>query len=354
MPELTPEQKAVEAQVDAFIHRRQSERDWFCFQGQAGVGKSVLLAHLARKYTGSKLCAFTGKAASVVSRKSGLHAVTIHSAIYTPYEDAETRELKFARKLKDGEWYGNLVFVDEASTVSQWLAKDLLATGCKVVACGDDGQLPPVKGYSFFTEGGAADATLHEIHRQAWDSPIIRQAHAVRNGMAYQNDGPDFKIKRDISRDDLMSANVLLCYRNVTRVGLNRLMRAHHGLGGIAMRGEPIMALKNSPEWGILNGGVYPLLENHINGSGVVVIRNERGEEIEIKDAWIEDFEGPLLVEESNPFAWAYACTVHKAQGSEYEMVILVDEYDRADQRNRWLYTGLTRASKRVIVQRFW
>jgi exodeoxyribonuclease V len=354
MPELTPEQQAVEAQVDAFIHRRQTERDYFTFQGQAGVGKTVLLAHLARKYTGAMLCAFTGKAASVISRKSGLHAVTIHSALYRPYEDPETRELKFSRTVEDGEWFGNLVFVDEASTVSQWLAKDLLATGCKVVACGDDGQLPPVKGVSFFTADGAADATLHEIHRQAWDSAIIRQAHAVRSGGGYQNDGPDFQIKRDISRDDLLAADVVLCYRNATRVGLNRLIRAHKGYGGIGLRGESVMALRNSPEWGILNGGVYTLLENHINGSGVVVIVNERGEEIAVEKAWIEDFEGAPLVEESNPFAWSYCATVHKYQGSEATRVILVDEYDKQDQRARWLYTGITRASKSIIVQRFW
>lgn len=354
MPDLTPEQQAVERQAEAFIRDPRPAQPWFVFEGGAGCGKSVLLAHIARKHPQSLLCAFTGKAASVISRKSGLMASTIHSAIYACYgKDTETEDLRFGRKIKEGEWSGNLVLVDEIGTVNEWLGKDLLATGCKIVACGDRGQLAPVQGSAYFM-AQTADATLHEIHRQAWDSAIIRQAHAVRNGGTYQNDGPDFQVKRDISRDELLAADVVLCWRNATRVELNRLIRAHKGHGGVALKGEPVMALRNEPEWGILNGGVYTLLENHIGGSETVVIVNERGEEVVVEKAWIEDMEGPLMVEGSNPFAFSYACTTHKYQGSESPRVILVDEYDKADQREHWLYTGITRASQSIIVQRFW
>jgi len=52
------------------------------------------------------------------------------------------------------------------------------------------------------------------------------------------------------------------------------------------------------------------------------------------------------------PFALAYATTVHKAQGSEWDKIILVDEYNTSRDRERWLYTGISRAAKSIIVQR--
>ena len=358
MVELTAEQREIETQIEKFIRAPYDKaKPYFRYQGLAGTGKSVLLAHLARKYPKALLCAFTGKAASVIARKSNLPASTIHAALYCYYgRDKETRDLKFGRKVKDGEWTGNLVLVDEVSTVNEWLAGDLLATGCKVVACGDAGQLPPVRGDGFFMRG-AADAELHTVHRQAWDSAIIRQAHAVRAGHDYRADGPDFRIEREIGRDDLMAADVVLCWRNATRIGVNRLVRGWKGLSGFAERGEAVMALQNNPDWGILNGATYLLQERHVAGDGTVCIVNERGEDVSVENAWIEDMEAPIVLDDndarSNGFAWAYCATVHKYQGSESDRVILVDEYNR-DMRDRWLYTGITRAAKQLIVQRFW
>ena len=65
----------------------------------------------------------------------------------------------------------------------------MLRTGCKVIACGDPGQLSPVNDERYFVR---PDAQLTEIHRQALDSAIIRQAHHVRAGRGYTMDGDDF------------------------------------------------------------------------------------------------------------------------------------------------------------------
>jgi len=364
--QLTAEQRDIEAAIDRFIKSPNGAngRMWFSYTGAAGTGKSVLLGHLARKYPAALPCAFTGKAALVLGRKAGVQAMTIHSALYICYgADAETEELKFGRKIDAGSWKGRLVLVDEASTVSEWLAQDLLATGCKVVACGDRGQLPPVKGRAFFTEG-KPDAELKEVHRQAWDSPIIRQAHAVRRGDGYSDDGEDFRVVRQVSVDELLGADIVLCWRNETRRGLNRLIRGWKGFDErVARKGEPVMALRNNPEVGVLNGGIYELLEDHRAGEQKLAVVNEMGRRVVVPAAWIEDFDAaPPEAERTdrrgmaadNPFAWGYCCTVHKSQGSEWDKVILVDEYNRSQDRDRFCYTALTRAAKSIIVQRNW
>ena len=114
------------------------------------------------------------------------------------------------------------------------------------------------------------------------------------------------------------------------------------------------MALKNSKDYGILNGAIYYLQENHGIGDGTISIVNEYGESVEIRGAWIEDLEDMPLLQENWGFAWGYCCTVHKSQGSSFENIILVDEYNSRQSRREWVYTGITRAEKSVIIQRQW
>jgi exodeoxyribonuclease-5 len=167
-------------------------------------------------------------------------------------------------------------------------------------------------------------------------------------------------VVREVSRQEILDADIILCWRNATRHELNGLVRAHRGLDdGYAHAGEPVMGLRNAPEWGILNGEVYTLAQDHYSCDGSLHIIDRYGHEIEIERAFIDSFE-PHIIERSdaeedrvNPFAWAYACTVHKSQGSEWDRIIMVDEYNQ-EHRERWLYTGFTRASKSAIIQRSW
>jgi exodeoxyribonuclease V len=352
---LTAEQQKVFDACERFIRSNTfgREKRHFVFDGPAGAGKSVVMAALARKYPSAMLCAFTGKAASVLARKSGLETGTVHGAIYKfTGLHAETNEPKFWPKLGDGDWRGKLVFIDECFTVDQWLGRDLMATGCKVVACGDGNQLRPVKGSRFFDR---SDMSLIEIHRQAWDSAIIRQAHRVRTEGVYEADGPDFRVVgggRALSHDDIAASDIVLCWKNATRIEINRHVRTHKGFSGWIRRGEPVMCLKNDKKMGVLNGAVYVLLEDQKPLSGRIVIENERGEVVAMKKSWIEGVEGDWEADDSVGFALGYCATIHKAQGSEWDRVILVDEYDRVDQRREWIYTGISRSAKSIIIQR--
>ena len=356
MSGYSPDQAEAIRRIDLFLAARNPPRKYFSLQGLAGTGKSKVLADLARRYD-ALLLAPTGKAASVLSRRTGLTATTIHSGIYAfrgEFVDEETgeRSLSFKSRITDGAWSRKIAFVDESSMVAPDLAMDLLATGCKVVAAGDPGQLQPVRGTRFFDH---ADATLTTIHRQALESAIVRQAHSVRHNGTYQADGPDFRVQRFVEREDILAADIFLCWRNNTRHMLNALVRAHRGLEGYPVAGEPVMCLRNDHDVGILNGAVYRLLRDYDHRRKVARIKNERDEIIDVERCRIEQMDPPGHVDdtsEEHPFAFAGAATVHKFQGSETDTGILVDEYDRQDQRREFLYTGFTRFAKKIIVQR--
>jgi exodeoxyribonuclease-5 len=313
------------------------------------------MAEAVSQWPGAVLCTLTGKAASVLSRKSGLRCSTIHSCIYRFLGEEEDGELAFARVIRDDRWRGRVVFLDESSMVSGEIARDLLATGARIVATGDHCQLPPVGGTGFFSYDDR-DFELTQVHRQALESAVLRQATAVRMGGTYESDGADFRVSGFVEADDIVSCDIILCWRNTTRRNLNALKRAHLGLSGPPVGGEPVMCLRNDHEMGVLNGAVYTLVDFRPGSRGVdVTVINERDQEVTLRGCWFEDVdEGTRQARESVGWTFGYAATVHKSQGSEYETVVLVDEYDRAEDRARWVYTGISRAAKRILVQRGW
>ena len=138
---LTDEQETAMAAIDAFMvdPRRQT----FNLHGLAGSGKTTVLRHVASQYKHAVLCSLTGKAASVLRRKSGLNACTLHSFFYRLIEAKKDKrgrdDLRFERHHETGALYGNLVLLDESSMIPDSIGQDLLNTGAKVIACGDPG-----------------------------------------------------------------------------------------------------------------------------------------------------------------------------------------------------------------------
>jgi len=327
----------------------------FNLHGLAGTGKTTVLRHIAAQYKHAVLCSLTGKAASVLRRRSGLQACTLHSFFYrliVANKDARGRDvLHFERQHGDGQLTADLVLLDESSMIGDEIGRDLLATGAKVIACGDPGQLPPVKGQQFFSQ---PDVTLTHIHRQALESPIIRQAHAVRRGGLYAADGPCFRVANDGTDDDLRNADTVLCWRNRTRDYMNAKCRRVRGLWPpTPQREEPVVCLKNAPQFGVFNGATYTLLKPFLQGDTAIVVDVD-GEPVEIPRITFRGIPSALPddTEATTLFDFGYAMTVHKAQGSEWDSVVLVDEYRRTEQRQAWLYTGITRAAVRILVVR--
>jgi exodeoxyribonuclease-5 len=348
---LTDEQEAVMAAIDRFIG--DPCRQLFTVHGLAGTGKTTLLGHVARQYDHDALCCPTGKAASVLRAKIGLNASTIHAYFYkllrAGIDDGGRERLTFAPRHDGGALSGELVLVDECSMVPHWIGAQLIRTGAKVIAVGDPGQLPPVRGRRFFTE---PDTELRKIHRQAWESPIIRQAMAVRYGKPYRSDGPDFQIARSITKAQLVDADVVLCWRNETCSKINGLCRRLAGhTSPCPEAGEPLLCLKNAPRYGIWNGGIYLAAANCRPGDTEISLVVD-GEIITVPDVLFcgQDSTGSFEAEATTRFNFGYCLTVHKAQGSEWPRVLLIDDYHTSRHRREWLYTGLTRAAQSIVV----
>jgi ATP-dependent exoDNAse (exonuclease V) alpha subunit len=363
MTTFTPQQDQALKAVSAWL--KQPKEQLFRLFGYAGTGKTTLAREIAEGVSGDVLFgAFTGKAASVMRSKGCDGAATIHSMIYRSRGTDEEDAPRFALNRQSEVKNARLVIIDECSMVDEALGRDLLSFGTKVLVLGDPAQLPPVQGGGYFTEQ-EPDVMLTEVHRQAEGNPIIRLSMQVRAGEML--DRGDFGEARVIRRSDLgqkiaLSADQILVGRNQTRREVNQKIRALRNFDGSApVAGEKIVCLKNNKDKGLLNGGTWTVKERAISAKGVVTMRvlaDDAPEEGLVKVSVLPEFF--LGTEEQIPFSkrrefdefdYGYALTVHKAQGSQWNEVVLFDEsFAFREHRERWLYTGITRAAERLTI----
>jgi exodeoxyribonuclease-5 len=265
-----------------------------------------------------------------------------------------TRPLVFRPAYPPDSLRGSVLFLDECSMISREVAQVFLATGITIISIGDNGQLPPVEGAPFFTE---ASFTLTQVHRQALESPIIRQAHRVRAGGDYEADGDAFRVVDKLSTEDLLTADIVLTWKRETRSRVNAAVRKARGLTSpLPVQYEPLVCLRNLPKHGLYNGAIYFASRDLCEGDAKIGISTEAGD-IEVHADFLppEREDAPLDLPPGGwktAFAFGYALTVHKSQGSEFDKVVLVDEYTRREDRAAWLYTALTRAKEQIVILR--
>ncbi|MGE0409465.1 MAG: ATP-dependent RecD-like DNA helicase [Amphiplicatus sp.] len=359
---FSPEQDAALKSVDRWL--KAGEAPVFRLFGYAGAGKTTLARHIAENAGGEvAFAAFTGKAAHVMRQKGCPGATTIHALIYRPADEGEEGELVFALRRDAPASKADLIIIDECSMVDADLGRDLLSFGKPVLVLGDPAQLPPVKGGGFFTEA-APDVMLTEIHRQAADNPIIRLSMDIREGREPDSagEGLAFLSRRDIAPEAILGADQVLVGVNRTRRRFNARIRELKGhKDPLPEAGEKLVCLRNNKQKGLLNGGLWTVTQKKPQKAGrarMAVMPEDGGKPATI--AVPADFFtlGPEAVpfplrRGADEFDYGYALTVHKAQGSQWDHVVLFDEsYAFRDHRARWLYTGVTRAAARLTIVR--
>lgn len=216
----------------------------------------------------------------------------------------------------------------------------------------DHGQLPPIneKGEGILAK---PDFTLETIHRNA--GPIAHFCGHLRQGVRPDAwEGGGVRIERSIKLEEVMGWQVI-CGINQTRCKINNLIRQARGYTAGIEPGERVVSLYNNRRRGLFNGT-----------QGTVVSVNKRrlvidvdGERFDVK--FLPDVFGMSrypnfadLEKEGHPFDHAYCLTCHKAQGSEWPDVCVIDEAFKLfkpgpETINRWRYTAASRAKERLI-----
>jgi exodeoxyribonuclease V len=366
MPKFSPHQDAALRAVASWLKSKPGKGASQVFRlfGYAGTGKTTLARHVANGVDGKVVfAAFTGKAALVMRRKGCPGASTIHSLIYKP---PETNEETPTFELWDDApaSKARLIVIDECSMVDAELGRDLLSFGTPLLVLGDPAQLPPIQGGGFFT-AGAPDAMLTEVHRQAFNDPIVRLSMEVRNGnrLAPGKYGLTEVVARaDFDPRRALETDQVLVGRNATRRAYNGRLRERRGLtGALPVAGDKLVCLRNNRRKGLFNGGLWMVKECSASTPRHVKLHlcadEEPGGRVVKVSVRPECFLGGLEELEwqqrrfHDEFDFGYVLTVHKAQGSQWDDVVLFDEsFAFPASRERWLYTGITRAAKRLTV----
>ena len=363
----SPQQENAIAKIGAWYRSSASDQVMF-LGGYAGTGKTTLTRHLVEEM-GAKPCygAYTGKAAQVMRNSGCDEAGTLHSKVYK-FRETGGRFVKTINRGKDSPIReADIVVVDECSMVDGDLGGDILSFGKPVLVLGDPMQLPPVKGGGFFT-GRDPDIMLTEIHRQAEGDPIIRLATDVREGRGitfgtYGKSavvtGQEFKAGYDIEAFDQ-----ILVGRHPTRIKFNtRFRQIKDYAASFPQPGERLVCLANDRDKQIFNGGMFEVIDSRFMSEDRGIAMSVKSEDDpsrgEIKVFTREEFfTGARMPDRSElrgtqQFAFGYTLTVHKAQGSQWSRVVLVDEaFGTEEDRIRWLYTGITRAQEQIVIIR--
>lgn len=346
--------------------------------GYAGTGKTTLARYFAEHVDGEVLfAAFTGKAAQVLRARGAKNARTIHSLIYRPKGEEEVSDEEtgkttvsplFSLNRQSPLAQAALIIIDECSMVDEALGKDLMSFGTPILVLGDPGQLPPISGGGFFTEH-EPDILLTEIHRQARDNPIIDLAMQVREGreIMHGDYGTAQVIgKNDVDRDMVLEADQVLVGINRTRRRYNQRLRELKGFDQTyPQAGDKLVCLRNDPAKGLLNGSLWQVMTSSKETvkPGINLLVRPEDDDMDRGSAKIKllksafddpDLEVPWQTKKRyDDFDYGYALTVHKAQGSQWNSVVLFDEsFAFRDSRERWLYTAITRAAERLVIVR--
>ena len=397
------------ANLDALIERTEIENDIkyaphqrraisgavnnavFLLTGGPGTGKTTVVRAMIRIFEtlglDIALCAPTGRASKRMSEAAKMEAKTIHRLLEMEY--ADDGELHFSRNDKN-LLDADVVIVDEASMVDIEVMYSLLLAmkvSARLVLIGDANQLAPVGAGYIFRDLLESDlftsVELTKIFRQAEESYIVVNAHAINRGEYMELDMRDsdfFFLRRD-SDADTVDTIVDLCknrlpkrYGTTVRDGIQVISPSRKGEAGTELLNSRLQAAINPPSErkrekkvpsGVFREGdkVMQIKNNYDipwkrygeEGSGI--FNGDIGIIMDIEpefESLTVDFDGKITKYDfsmCDELELAYAVTVHKAQGSEYPIVIVpLYRYTPKLLTRNLLYTAVTRAQAMMIL----
>ncbi|WP_059171239.1 ATP-dependent RecD-like DNA helicase [Bacillus sp. FJAT-27445] len=323
------------------------------------------------------LAAPTGRAAKRMSESTGLPAVTIHRLLGFNGSEGFSHD-------EETTLEGKLLIVDETSMVDIWLAHQLfkaLPDSIQVILVGDEDQLPSVGPGQVLKDLLRSEriptVRLTDIYRQAEGSSIIRLAHEIKKGklpvdLAAQQPDRSFikchgsqlaqvveKVAANARKKGYHPRDIqVLAPMYKGPAGIDRLnvilqelfnpnsegKKKELAFGDVKYRiGDKVLQLINQPESNVFNGDI-----------GEIVSIFYAKENTEKQDMAIISFDGIEVTytrQDLNQITHAYCCSVHKAQGSEFPIVIMpvTRSYFRMLRRNL-IYTAITRSRQFLIL----
>ena len=409
---IEKELKLVEEKTDMLLSEKQkeaikmiNENNVTIITGGPGTGKTTIIKSIIEIYKQKKynivLSAPTGRAAKRITETTGEEASTLHRLLEIGKLDEET----FYKKDKEYEGApidADIIIVDEVSMVDMFIMNSLLSCiylGTKLILVGDTDQLPSVGPGSVLKDIISSEKIptvhLNQIFRQAAKSKIIVNAHRVNEGKNFiQKDDPileenqkeDFFFIKENNPEKILEQILSLCNGRLKKYGdydffeniqvltptkkgmlgtkelnkaLQQELNPHRegepeklSMGATFRIGDRVMQTKNNYDmyWERKDGESLDVGNGVFNGeTGTITNINEKEKNIRIKFddekvCWYE-FNDLEQIEHS------YCVTIHKAQGSEFDVVIMVIPQAAPMLLTRnLLYTGITRAKKLLIV----
>ena len=400
----------------------ESNKSEMSLAGPAGSGKTTLIKALAEAFDDVEICTPTNKAAFVL-RSKGLEANTIFKTFFIP-EIVEnigpnghviSKWLKFtpANEYCKGPLpvgkraWCEVVIVDEASMIPTWVVAKMRRMAGKLILVGDPHQLPPVRDKA--VPGGYFNTRTHDcvlttIHRQAEGSQILEIATAIRTGspkvIGHLN---SFRPER--SFESLFHGGYqFIAFTNKERARINFLCRQLLGRADILpVPGDLMLSADNFSDT-IINGTALTCVDFQWVDRGFeaahVTVQLEDGTVEEhamsmnafLRDQLVSQAKGfgPVTERRQRPpdpapvverrqaappllsLTYSYCLTAHKAQGSEYDKVCVIDQrnviklmtsaaIERGEESlspdelaRRWIYTAVTRAKKELTIAGTW
>lgn len=393
--EINEALKAYQEDCDITLADKQKDAVIACFQnstsiitGGPGTGKTtviraVLYVHKAicgKDISNPCLLAPTGRAARRMTEQTGVEASTIHSALGLRGDDTG------GYQVEDEPLFGNIFIIDECSMMDSFVAYNLLRKipeRSRVVFVGDPEQLPSVGAgnvlYEMIRSGVIPVTRLEVIYRQAQGNPIVENAKRIRHGdtelqykpmqfMFLQDDlGDATRIEnavcvlytRAVCKYGISNVTLLCPYRHKSSLNVNRFNKLlqerinpatpekQYAIfnNKLFREGDRVMQTKNTDE--AKNGDIGVIRKISFG-----LDRSDPSRKINIVSIeWNDD--GTLHTYDADKMEnvdLAYCTTVHKSQGSEFSIVIMVVSPEHRNMlRRNLVYTGITRAKESVI-----